>query len=84
MPEVAAEARERDLQATLAAESTARTELAKQGVKFTAFPPEEAAKWRASLPDFFADFIVAMEKQGRGADAKRAVEIWKDVTATVK
>ena len=35
---------------------------------------EESAKWRAALPDFFADFIAARDKQGKGADARKMID----------
>jgi len=82
--EVSTEANKRDLEATLAAEQTAREELKKRGVKFHAFAPGDAEKWKASLPDFFADFIAAQEKAGKGADATRMIQIWKEVVQTVK
>ncbi len=84
MEEVAAEARERDYVATLEAEKTAREELKKRGVVFVAFPASERQKWVAAQPDFFADFIAEQEKNGKGADARKAVAIWKDVQANVK
>jgi TRAP-type transport system periplasmic protein len=82
--DVAEEARERDYKATTEAEAVAREELKKRGVNFHAFPEAEKAKWRAALPNFFDDFIAAQEKNGKGADARKAVAIWKDVVATVK
>lgn len=84
MTDVAEEARERDYKVTTEAEATAREELKKRGVNFLPFPEAEKAKWRAALPNFFDDFIAAQEKNGKGADARKAVAIWKDVVATVK
>lgn len=84
MTEVAAEANKRDLEATVAAEKTAREELLQKGVKFHTFAEADRRQWRAALPDFFADFISAREKEGRGADARRMVAIWKEVVETVK
>jgi TRAP-type C4-dicarboxylate transport system substrate-binding protein len=84
MEEVAAEARERDYVATIEAEAIAREELKKRGVVFVAFPASERQKWVAAQPDFFADFIAEQEKNGKGADARKAVAIWKDVQANVK
>ena len=82
--EVADEARKRDAEVTVAAEKEARAELAKRGVKFLPFPAEETAKWRAALPDFFADFVAAREKDGKGADARKMIAIWREVVANVK
>lgn len=84
MEDVASEARERDYVATLEAEKAAREDLKKRGVVFHAFPAAERRKWLAAQPDFFADFIAEMDKNGKGADARKAVAIWKDVQTNVK
>ncbi|MEP7207544.1 MAG: TRAP transporter substrate-binding protein DctP [Casimicrobiaceae bacterium] len=84
MLEVADEANGRDMQATIAAEGAAREELQKRGMKFHAFPAADAAKWKAALPDFFADFITTQEKAGKGDDARRMVKVWQDVVQTGK
>ncbi|MBI1384364.1 MAG: hypothetical protein GC150_05595 [Rhizobiales bacterium] len=77
--EVANEARVRDMEATLAAEKTAREALAAQGVTFHEFPAEEKKKWKAALPDFFADLIAKLAAKGKAADAEQAVAIWREV-----
>ncbi len=84
MMEVSAEASQRDMEATMAAEKIAREELKKRGVKFHPFPEADRQKWKASLPDFFAEFIATQEKAGKGADAAKMVSIWKEVLETVK
>lgn len=84
LTDVAEEARERDYKVTIEAEAAAREELKKRGVAFHPFPEAEKAKWRGALPNFFADFIAAQEKNGKGDDARKAVAIWKEVVATVK
>ena len=84
MEEVAAEARDLDYQATIDAEKTAREDLKKRGVVFYPFPAADRQKWLAAQPDFFNDFIVEMDKAGKGADARKAVAIWKDVQTNVK
>lgn len=76
---VADEANGRDMEATIAAERTAREELVKKGVKFHAFPQADRDQWKKALPDFFADFISAQEQAGKGADARKMVAIWKEV-----
>jgi TRAP-type transport system periplasmic protein len=81
MLDVATEARDRDLEVTLAAERTAREELARRNVVFHPFPEAERLKWQMAMPDFFAEFVAAMEKRGRGEDAARAVRIWREVQA---
>ena len=83
MLEVAGEANTRDMDATIAAEKAAREELAKRNVKFHPFADADRLQWRKALPDFFADFITAQEAAGKGADARKMVEIWKDVVEKV-
>ncbi|MCO5104368.1 MAG: C4-dicarboxylate TRAP transporter substrate-binding protein [Burkholderiaceae bacterium] len=84
MLEVASEANHRDMEATIAAEKAAREELLKRGVKFHAFPEADRQKWKAALPDFFAEFIATQEKLGKGTDAAHMVKVWKEVVETVK
>lgn len=74
------EAAERDREAVVAAGEAAIATLKAKGVTMHDFPAEEAAKWRAANPDFFADFIAEMEKKGWGNDARKTVAIWKEVT----
>ena len=50
-----------------------------KGVKFHTFPDGEAKKWKAANPDFFGDFIKNQDAKGRGADAKKTIEIWREV-----
>jgi TRAP-type C4-dicarboxylate transport system substrate-binding protein len=76
---IAADAARRDLEVTIAAEKSARDELAKRGVVFHPFPEAEKAKWRAANPDFFADFIATMDKEGKGNAARQTIGIWKQV-----
>ena len=75
------EAAERDREAVVAAGAAAIATLEANGVTMHDFPAEEAAKWRAANPDFFADFIAEMEKKGWGDDARKTVAIWKEVTS---
>jgi TRAP-type C4-dicarboxylate transport system substrate-binding protein len=72
------------MEATIAAEKAAREELLKRGVKFHAFPEADRQKWKAALPDFFAEFIATQEKLGKGTDAAHMVKVWKEVVETVK
>jgi hypothetical protein len=80
----AAAARERDYVATIDAEQSAGEELKKRGIPFHPFPAAGRQKWVAVSPDFFADFIVEMEKPGKGADARKALAIWKDVQTDLR
>ena len=74
------EAAERDREAVIAAGAAALSTLKEKGVTFHEFPAEEAAKWRAANPDFFADFIKEMDAKGWGDDARKTIAIWKEVT----
>lgn len=77
--DVSHEAAIRDRDATVAAATKAVETLKGHGVQFHQFPAEDKKKWKASNPDFFADFIAAQEKAGRGDSAKAMVRIWKEV-----
>lgn len=77
--EVSTEAMERDRVAVLAAGEEARATLIAAGVTFHEFPQAEKDKWRAALPDFFADWIATMDEAGKGDAARQAVAIWKEV-----
>lgn len=74
------EAAERDRDAVLAAGEEAIATLKANGVTFHDFPDAEKAKWREANPDFFADFVAAMDEKGWGDDARKTVTIWKEVT----
>ena len=75
------QAARRDRDQVLAAGKEAIGILEAQGVQFHDFPAEEAAKWRAANPDFFGDFIADMTEMGRGEDATRTIEIWREVVS---
>lgn len=53
--------------------------LKSHGVKFHKFPDVDKKAWKRANPDFFADFIAAQEKAGRGDAARKMVQIWKEV-----
>ena len=82
--EVGDEAAKRDLEVVRKAASEARVFLAAQGVKFYPFPQAELVKWRGTLPNYFDEFIVKQDARGKGADARKMVEIWKQVVVTSK
>jgi TRAP-type transport system periplasmic protein len=77
--EVSREAMYRDRDATIGIAEEARSKLIEHGVTFHEFPEAEQQKWREANPDFFADFIAAMEEKGKGEDARRMIEIWREV-----
>lgn len=78
--EVSREAMHRDRDVTIEAGKKAIEELKAKGVQFHEFPAAEQAKWRELNPDFFANFIAEMEAKGRGEDARKTVDIWRQVT----
>ena len=78
------EAAKRDLEAVRKAAADSRAFLLTQGVKIHPFPPAELAKWKAALPKYFDEFIAKQEARGKGADARKMVEIWKDVVKSPK
>ena len=82
--EVGEEAAKRDLEAVRKAAAESRVFLASQGIKFHSFPAPELVKWRAALPNYFDEFIAKQEARGKGADARKMVEIWKQVVVTSK
>lgn len=77
--EVSFEAANRDRDQVMAAADGAVTELKGHGVQFHAFPEADKKKWKDANPDFFADFIADMEKEGRGDAAKKTIMIWNEV-----
>ena len=81
--DVAERARKLELTKTAEAEIAARKFLEDKGVKFSPFPPAELAKWQKANPDFYSDWIKKMEKQGKGAEAKQTVELWKDLRSWI-
>lgn len=81
--DVAERARKLELTKTAEAGITARKFLEDKGVKFSAFPAAELAKWQKANPDFYGDWIKKMEKQGKGAEAKQTVELWKDLRSWI-
>jgi TRAP-type C4-dicarboxylate transport system substrate-binding protein len=79
LEQVSREAALRDRDLTLAAATTATETLKGAGVQFHAFPDADKKKWKAANPDFFADFIAAQERAGRGEPARQMVRIWREV-----
>lgn len=79
--EVAVEAGKRDLAAVRQAAIDSDKNLRTKGVTFHKFPDAEKAKWKAKLPNYFDEFIAAQTAKGKGEDAKKMVQIWKEVVA---
>ena len=67
---------------TLAPEGTIWTIKLRKGVQFHKFPDAEKAKWKAKLPNYFDEFIAAQTAKGKGDDARKMVQIWKEVVLT--
>lgn len=79
--DISSEARERDYDVVTKAAETARESLVQYGVTFHEFPLDEQQKWKSALPDFFASWVEQMEAVGKGDDARKTIEIWKEVVA---
>lgn len=79
LEEVSKEAAIKDRDLTIAAAKTATEQLKAAGVTFHAFPEADKTAWKAANPDFFAAFIAAQSKAGRGDAAAAMVKIWKEV-----
>ena len=77
--EVSFEAAYRDRDQVIAAGKDAIATLKGHGVQFHEFPAADKKAWKDANPDFFADFIAAQEKVGRGDDARKTIEIWREV-----
>ena len=77
--DVSDEAADKDRDLTMAAAKTAVETLKAAGVQFHAFPEADKVAWKKANPDFFADFIAAQEKAGRGEAARAMIKIWKEV-----
>jgi TRAP-type C4-dicarboxylate transport system substrate-binding protein len=73
----AAAVKDRDL--TIEAAKAATEQLKAAGVTFHTFPAADKKAWKAANPDFFAAFIEAQAKAGRGDAANAMVKIWQDV-----
>lgn len=71
--------RARELETTAAAEKAARQTLLAAGVTFHPFPEAELARWKAASPDFFADWIGRMAAKGKETDARKTVEIMRQI-----
>lgn len=77
--DVSQEAAIRDRDLTMEAAAKAVETLKANGVQFHKFPDADKKAWKQANPDFFADFIAAQEKAGRGDAARAMVKIWKEV-----
>jgi TRAP-type C4-dicarboxylate transport system substrate-binding protein len=80
LTDVSSEAAIKDRDLTIAAAKTATEQLRAAGVTFHVFPDADKRAWQAANPNFFAAFIEAQEKAGRGDAARAMVRIWKEVT----
>ena len=81
LEEVSREAMRKDRDNTIASGVEARKKLEELGVSFHEFPDAEKGKWRDANPDFFGDFIKDLEAAGKGDDARKMIDIWRDVTS---
>lgn len=77
--ETAERARAREIIATKEADIEARKILSDHGMKFHKMPEEDVAKWIESAPDFRAEWVAEMEKQGKGQAAKDTIKLWDEM-----
>lgn len=76
------EAARRDRDQVVRAGKDAIATLKSKGVQFHEFPAADKKAWKSANPDFFGDFIMEQEKLGRGGDARKTIEIWKEVVGS--
>lgn len=77
--ETAEQARQKEIQLTLASEKKARRFLLEQGVTFHPFPAKDLAAWKAGSPDFMQAFVDRSETLGKGGAAKEMTAIWQQL-----
>jgi len=77
--QTAQKAREKEITMTYNADIQARKVLNENGVQFHQFPEEDLVKWKKAAPDFRADFVKEMEKQGKGQAARDMINVWNDI-----
>jgi len=75
--EVAEAAKKHELQVLAKADEEARKIMKAAGVEFIEFP--EQKKMEAMVPDFVKDWVSKMEKLGKGAEAARMAQRWKEL-----
>lgn len=75
---VAAEARKVEMDKFAEADTEARKVMKAASVEFIDFPDQ--AKFEASAPDFLADWAIRMEKVGKGAEATKMAQRWRELS----
>ena len=75
--DVAEDAKKHELQVLAKADAEARIIMKAAGVEFIEFP--EQRKMEAMVPDFLKDWVAKMEKLGKGAEAAKMAQRWKEL-----
>jgi TRAP-type transport system periplasmic protein len=76
--EVAAAANKMELDKFAEADTEARKVMKAAGVEFIEFPDQK--KFEAAAPDFLADWTARMEKAGKGPDAAKIAQRWRELS----
>lgn len=77
MTEVAEDAKKHELVQLAKADEEARKTMKAAGVEFIDFPEQQ--KMEAMVPDFLKEWVAKMEKLGKGADAAKMAQRWKEL-----
>ena len=75
--EVAEDAKKHELQLLAKADEEARRVMKAAGVEFIEFPDQR--KLEAMVPDFIKEWATKMEKLGKGSDAAKMAQRWKEL-----
>lgn len=75
--EVAEDTKKRELEQLAKADKEAREVMKAAGVEFIEFP--EQAKLEAQAPDFIGEWVRKMEGLGKGAEATKMAQRWKEL-----
>jgi TRAP-type C4-dicarboxylate transport system substrate-binding protein len=75
--EIAEEAKKRELEHLAKADKEARETMKAAGVEFIDFP--EQTKLEALAPDFIAEWVRKMEGLGKGTEATKMAQRWKEL-----
>lgn len=62
-------------------EQDAQRAIEAGGAEFLDIPAAEMSRWKATAPDFLADWAQQMEALGRGEDAAEVAALWRDLIA---
>jgi TRAP-type C4-dicarboxylate transport system substrate-binding protein len=75
--EVAKEAKKVEMDKFAEADTEARKVMKAAGVEFIEFPDQQ--KFEAAVPDFLRDWVARMDKAGKGTEAARMAQRWREL-----